>query len=183
MLRCWRLVPHSRSPRLGSQLILTRTQGRLFAILRGPETRATTAPVPPDAEFLGLRFTLETVLRPHPAASVVDGYVSFPVTDPGRVVIGGKDGLSQTAVTQIDRRTPRPRCCATVPTGARWSSRRRLTDSRATSGEIRGLHADGHWAWRRGIPSLVAEPSRRPIRASTSSLRRGRAPLDQVFAS
>nr|WP_296071447.1 AraC family transcriptional regulator [uncultured Actinoplanes sp.] len=131
------------------QLILTRTRGRLLAGVRGPETRATTVPVPPDAEFLGLRLTLGTVLRPHPAASIVDGYVSFPVTDSGRVVIGGEDweaptydnaeqfvrrlrdagllvrpaghpegrrsrrtlqrhhraltGLSQTAVTQIDR--------------------------------------------------------------------------------
>ena len=73
-----------------SQLILRRTQGRLLAGLRGPETRATLAPVPPDAEFLGIRLTLGTVLRPHPAASVVDGYVPFPVTDSGRVVIGGE---------------------------------------------------------------------------------------------
>ena len=78
------------------QLILTRMRGRLLAGLRGPETRATTAPVPPDAEFLGVRFTLGAVLRPHPAASVVDGYVSFPVTDSGRVVIGGQDWEAPT---------------------------------------------------------------------------------------
>ncbi|MFG2169379.1 helix-turn-helix transcriptional regulator [Micromonospora chersina] len=71
-------------------LILSRAQGRLLAGLRGPETRATTAPVPPGTEFLGVRFALGAVLRPHPAASIVDGYVPFPVTESGRIVIGGE---------------------------------------------------------------------------------------------
>nr|BFE81809.1 helix-turn-helix domain-containing protein [Planobispora longispora] len=77
-------------------LILSRTRGRLLAGLRGPETRATTAPVSPDAEFLGVRFALGTVLRPHPAASAIDGYVPFPVTDSGRIVIGGQDWEAPT---------------------------------------------------------------------------------------
>ncbi|MET8157794.1 AraC family transcriptional regulator [Sphaerisporangium sp. NPDC005289] len=77
-------------------LILSRTQGRLLAGLRGPETRATTAPVPPDTKFLGVRFALGTVLRPHPAASITDGYVPVPVTDSGRIVIGGEDWEAPT---------------------------------------------------------------------------------------
>lgn len=79
-----------------SHLILSRTQGCLLASLRGPETRATSAPVPPYTEFLGVRFTLGTVLRPHPAASIIDGSVPFPVTDSGRVVIGGEDREAPT---------------------------------------------------------------------------------------
>jgi len=71
-------------------LIVTRTRGRLLAGLRGPETRATTAPVPPETEFLGVRLALGTVLRPHPASSIVDGYLPFPVTGSGRIVIGGQ---------------------------------------------------------------------------------------------
>src|SRR4051812_40507565 len=51
-------------------LILSRTQGRMLASLRGPETRAMTTRVPPDTEFLGVRFALGMVLRPHPAASI-----------------------------------------------------------------------------------------------------------------
>ncbi|WP_433134184.1 AraC family transcriptional regulator [Micromonospora sp. CA-240977] len=78
------------------QLIVTRTQGRLLVSLRGPETRATTAAVPPNAEFLGIRLTLGTVLRPYSAASIVDGYVPLPVTDSGRVVIGGEDWEAPT---------------------------------------------------------------------------------------
>lgn len=77
-------------------LILSRTQGRMLASLRGPETRARTTRVPPDTEFLGVRFALGMVLRPHPAASVVDGYVPFPVTDSGRIVIGGEEWEAPT---------------------------------------------------------------------------------------
>ena len=71
-------------------------QGYLFASLRGPETRATTAPVPPNAEFFGIRLTLGTFLRPHPAASIVDVNVCLPVTGSGRVVIGGRDWEAPT---------------------------------------------------------------------------------------
>jgi hypothetical protein len=77
-------------------LILSRTQGRVLAGLRGPETRASTTPVPPDTEFLGVRFALGTVLRTHPAASILDGYMPFPVTDSGRIVIGGEDWEAPT---------------------------------------------------------------------------------------
>ncbi|MFI5895842.1 helix-turn-helix domain-containing protein [Actinoplanes sp. NPDC051513] len=79
-----------------SHLILVRTRGRLLASLRGPETRATTTPVPPDAEFLGVRFALGTVIRPHPAASLLDRSVPLPVTDSGRIVIGGEDWEAPT---------------------------------------------------------------------------------------
>ncbi|MEU4337855.1 AraC family transcriptional regulator [Micromonospora lupini] len=77
-------------------LILSRTQGRMLASLRGPETRARTTRVPPDTEFLGVRFALGMVLRPHSAASIVDGDVPFPVTDSGRIVIGGEDWEAPT---------------------------------------------------------------------------------------
>ncbi|MFY1615452.1 AraC family transcriptional regulator [Micromonospora sp. WMMD736] len=77
-------------------LIVTRTAGQLLVTLRGPETRATTAPVPPDAEFLGIRLALGAVVRPHPAASIVDSHVSFPVTRSGRVIIGGEDWETPT---------------------------------------------------------------------------------------
>lgn len=82
--------------RTSCQLILTRTRGHLLAIVRGPETTATRAPVPPDAEFLGIRFALGAVLRPHPAASIVDGYATLPVTDSHRIVIGGEDWEAPT---------------------------------------------------------------------------------------
>jgi hypothetical protein len=82
--------------RTSCQLILTRTRGHLFASVRGPETTATTAPVPPNAEFLGIRFALGAVLRPHPAASIVDGYATLPVTESNRIVVGGEDWEAPT---------------------------------------------------------------------------------------
>lgn len=77
-------------------LIVTRMRGQLLVSLRGPETRATTAPVPPEADFLGIRLALGAALRPYPATSIVDGYVPFPVTDSGRVVIGGAEWEAPT---------------------------------------------------------------------------------------
>jgi hypothetical protein len=82
--------------RTSCQLILTRTRGRLLASVRGPETTATTAPVPPDAEFLGIRFALGAALRTHPVASIVDGCATLPVTDSDRIVINGEDWEAPT---------------------------------------------------------------------------------------
>jgi len=82
--------------RTSCQLILTRARGRLLVSVRGPETTATTAPVPPDAEFLGIRFALGAALKPHPAASLVDGYATLAVTESGRIVLGGEDWEAPT---------------------------------------------------------------------------------------
>jgi hypothetical protein len=82
--------------RTSFHLILARTRGRMAAGLRGPETRATTAPVPAETEYLGVRFALGAVLRPHPAATVVDGYAPLPVTDAGRIVLGGEEWEAPT---------------------------------------------------------------------------------------
>jgi AraC-like DNA-binding protein len=122
------------------QLILTRMQGRLHVSLRGPETRATVAPVPPDAEFLGVRFALGTVLRPHPVAPIVDGSVAFPVTDSGRVVIGGDDWEVPTYenVEQFVRRLQDAGLLGRVrledPAGRRSSSRTLQRRHRAITG-------------------------------------------------
>ena len=100
--RVWRTCSDSTSgtmtsaARTSCQLILTRTRGHLLVTVRGPETSATTAPIPPDAEFLGIRFALGAVLRPHPAASIVDGYATLPVTDSHRIVIGGEEWEAPT---------------------------------------------------------------------------------------
>ncbi|ONH31610.1 helix-turn-helix domain-containing protein [Pseudofrankia asymbiotica] len=77
-------------------LIVSRKDGKLLAGLRGPELRATTAPVPPGTEYLGVRFALGTVLRPNPAALIVDGYEPLPVTGSGRIIIGGEDWETPT---------------------------------------------------------------------------------------
>jgi hypothetical protein len=77
-------------------LIVWRESGTLLAGLRGPETKATTAPVPRETEFLGVRFALGTVLRPIPVGTIVDGFAPLPVTESGRIVIGGDDWEAPT---------------------------------------------------------------------------------------
>ncbi|MDN3353000.1 hypothetical protein [Actinomadura sp. DC4] len=72
-------------------LIVWRESGVLLAGLRGPETKATTAPVADETEFLGIRFALGTVLRPIPVCTIVDGFAPLPVTESGRIIIGGDD--------------------------------------------------------------------------------------------
>ena len=37
-----------------SQLVFTRQHCRTFVTIRGPDTKATTVPIPQDAEFLAL---------------------------------------------------------------------------------------------------------------------------------
>ncbi|MEU8118686.1 helix-turn-helix domain-containing protein [Spirillospora sp. NPDC049024] len=47
----------------------------VHAAVQGPESRAGRAPVPCDAEFLGIRFALGTSLRTVPMHRLVDGHV------------------------------------------------------------------------------------------------------------
>ncbi|AGL15155.1 AraC family transcriptional regulator [Actinoplanes sp. N902-109] len=119
-----------------SQLIFTRMQGRLRAALRGPETGATSAPVPPEAEFLGIRLTLGTVLRPHPPGSIVDGDVSLPVTDAGRVVIGGAEWEVPTYenAEQFIRRLRDDGLLVRSPLASRGSRRTGQRQYRASTG-------------------------------------------------
>ena len=44
------------------EMVVMRHQGRVTLTVRGPETKATIAPIPADAEFFGIRFALGTVL-------------------------------------------------------------------------------------------------------------------------
>jgi hypothetical protein len=46
--------------------------------VRGPETRATTAPIPEDAEFFGIRFRLGAFMPALPLRRLVDGSLTLP---------------------------------------------------------------------------------------------------------
>ncbi|AXK37500.1 AraC family transcriptional regulator [Streptomyces armeniacus] len=53
--------------------------GRSWRIAaQGPETAATTAPVPPETEFLGIRLSLGTALERLPTDRLVDHDIEFP---------------------------------------------------------------------------------------------------------
>jgi AraC-like DNA-binding protein len=54
------------------ELVITRQSGTARVTVRGPETTATTAPIPQDAEFFGITFGLGTFTPAIPAARLVD---------------------------------------------------------------------------------------------------------------
>jgi Helix-turn-helix domain len=59
-------------------LVFWECEGRAYAAISGPETRAGTAPVPEGATFVGIEFALGTSLRAVPAPSLVDRGVELP---------------------------------------------------------------------------------------------------------
>jgi hypothetical protein len=54
-------------------LVFWEREGRAYAAVTGPETRAGTAPVPEDATFVGIEFAVGTSLRAMPTPTLVDG--------------------------------------------------------------------------------------------------------------
>ena len=59
-------------------LVVWEEAGRVRAALQGPETRASSAPVPEDTTFLGIRFALGTTMPWIPVQRLVDGHVELP---------------------------------------------------------------------------------------------------------
>ncbi|WP_018180267.1 hypothetical protein [Jongsikchunia kroppenstedtii] len=51
----------------------------VHAGIQGPESCASQAPVPNDAEFLGVRMALGAFVPTFPMPALVDGFVEFPV--------------------------------------------------------------------------------------------------------
>ncbi len=81
--RIWR----TRSERAGAftsvavcqwEMVVTRHNGAATLTVRGPETRATPALIPQDAEFLGITFKLGALLPHLPPRHLVDGAVTLP---------------------------------------------------------------------------------------------------------
>jgi hypothetical protein len=56
--------------------------------VRGPETRATVTPIPADAEFFGIVFSLGTFMPAMPPAGLVDRATTLPAT-PSSVWLDG----------------------------------------------------------------------------------------------
>jgi len=54
------------------EMVVTRHRGKTFLTVRGPETKATTADCPAEAEWLGIRFKLGTFMPQLPARNLLD---------------------------------------------------------------------------------------------------------------
>lgn len=71
------------------EMVVTRQESGAWLTVRGPETRASPAPVPTDAEFFGIVFSHGTFmphLSPH---LLVDSSADFPATSRGSFWLDG----------------------------------------------------------------------------------------------
>ena len=64
------------------EMVVTRQGAASRLTLRGPETKATTVPIPADAEFFGIQFNLGTYMPSLQPGQLVDRSLTLPqVTD------------------------------------------------------------------------------------------------------
>lgn len=62
------------------EMVITKQKGRVTLSLRGPETKATPAPIPEDAEFLGITFKHGLFMPSLPVYKLVDNEIHLPET-------------------------------------------------------------------------------------------------------
>jgi AraC-like DNA-binding protein len=60
------------------QMVVMKHQGRTSLTVRGPETTATTVPIPQDTDFLGVEFRLGTFMPNLPVGRLVDRDLTLP---------------------------------------------------------------------------------------------------------
>ncbi len=63
------------------EMVITKQPGRIILSIRGPETRASSAPIPKDAEFLGIIFKHGTFMPSLPVQNIVDKEIHLPETN------------------------------------------------------------------------------------------------------
>lgn len=71
------------------EMVVTRQEDGARLTVRGPETRATTAPVPTDAEFFGVQFSHGTFMPDLHLRQLVDSSLTFPATSSGSFWLDG----------------------------------------------------------------------------------------------
>ena len=81
--KIWRVESYQPAPFMSVaatnwEIVFARVKGEITIAVRGPETVASMAEVPDDAEFFGIIFKLGTFMPHLPARNLVDGMVSLP---------------------------------------------------------------------------------------------------------
>jgi hypothetical protein len=64
------------------EMVVTRQRGAAWLTVRGPETRATIVPIPRDADFFGIRFSIGTFMPGLPPGRLADRMVTLPAATP-----------------------------------------------------------------------------------------------------
>ncbi len=71
------------------EMVVTRQAGGTWMTVRGPETRASVAPIPADAEFFGISFRLGTFMPRLGMRRLVDTAFNLPPASDTSVWLGG----------------------------------------------------------------------------------------------
>jgi hypothetical protein len=71
------------------EMVLTRQQSRVTMTVRGPETHASPAPIPQDADFIGITFRLGTFMPALPVRGLVDRAIHLPGATSHSFWLGG----------------------------------------------------------------------------------------------
>ncbi|MGH9214290.1 MAG: helix-turn-helix domain-containing protein [Acidimicrobiales bacterium] len=71
------------------EMVVTRERGGARLTVRGPETKATKAPIPQDAEFFGIQFSLATFMPGLPPSRLVDRSLTLPQATSTSFWLGG----------------------------------------------------------------------------------------------
>lgn len=71
------------------EMVVTRQRGADRLTVRGPETRATTLPIPQDAEFFGIQFSVGTFMPGLPPGRLVDRTLTLPAATGGSFWLDG----------------------------------------------------------------------------------------------
>jgi hypothetical protein len=71
------------------EMVVTRQPGRAWVSLRGPETRATPAPIPQEAEFFGVVFSHGTFMPGLAPERLVDRALHLPLVSGDAVWLDG----------------------------------------------------------------------------------------------
>jgi Helix-turn-helix domain len=72
------------------EIVVTRHDTGAYVSLRGPETRATTSPIPQDAQFLGMQFRPGAFMPGLPAGRLVNSQVDLPELGDGSFWLGNR---------------------------------------------------------------------------------------------
>jgi hypothetical protein len=62
------------------EIVVTRQAAGTWLTVRGPESKATTSPIPQEAEFFGIQFSLGTFMPDFDLRRLVDGSLTLPPT-------------------------------------------------------------------------------------------------------
>lgn len=158
------------------EMVVTRQDGRAALTMLGPGTRATTAPIPKDAEFFGIQFSHGAFMPVLPPGRLVDSAMTFdPSTrssvwlDGYRLELPGRDDVDSFVAALVRREllVRDPLVAAAVEGSVEAVS--------ARSVERRVSRATG--LTRGGIRQIL-----RAERAVTM-LSEGAAPIDVAFAA